>query len=648
TRLWKVLLVDILQIGGLPPNLLLGNYFLHLNFFDHDHYALDIVNDLLVKRHNVLIIFRRLKNQRNTYDYIRKYCYTVLSLLQLFALFNVGFIVATELIGLFQILQLPYSFFILILVAIIGEINLLIYYGALFTFSYSLILQGTLAFTLLEAVRIVLLQLKQCLDMYVHILVAISKGICYVGKAFIPLMLVCCPTNAVLMVSLLIYQEMSLAARVTLSVVVVEQFICVFLVHYIIAIHNDNLGRLARCISFSIQRGYFIYLNYFDPEHYALDLMGNIIIRKRCHLFTQNKRNIFHHIARYCLKVLNLFQAFTLFIDLFIVACEVIGLKILYQLSAEAYSTKVLISTGISWQANILLYHGSIFTFAYALILQGTIAFVLIEIIRLLLQQQQVFLEKLKRAKNQRSRVRLAQRYQNRYTDLLIAICRSNCYASKAFIPLMLVNFPTNGVLMVSLLTISKQMWPVTRVTLFVIMIEQFLCIFIVHSLLALLNDRLAALARRYIPFHYNAIYRHEYTKAVVTITSGNHYLGVAFVPLLLVNCPANALLTIVLLTWNLVFGARFILLMLMLQQFICIFVIHSLVAHLNDRLTMLAKMFIPFIYADRSFSYVSTLKQKLFNCLFLSSFYTVNPVGFTYYTFGRFSMLNFVKCSIF
>ena len=273
TRLWKVLLVDILQIGGLPPksnlilvaSLLLGGYFLHLNFFDHDHNALDIVNDLLVKRHNVLIIFRRLKNQRNTYDYIRKYCYTVLSLLQLFALFNVGFIVATELIGLFQILQLPYSFFILILVAIIGEINLLIYYGALFTFSYSLILQGTLAFTLLEAVRIVLLQLKQCLDKvkqlqsqrlevlarkyrrkYVHILVAISKGNRYVGKAFIPLMLVCCPTNAVLMVSLLIYQEMSLAARVTLSVVVVEQFICVFLVHYIIAIHNDNLGRLAR------------------------------------------------------------------------------------------------------------------------------------------------------------------------------------------------------------------------------------------------------------------------------------------------------------------------------------------------------------------------------------------------------------------
>ena len=253
--------------------------------------------------------------------------------------------------------------------------------------------------------------------------------------------------------------------------------------------------------------GYFIYLNYFDPEHYALDLMGNIIIRKRCHLFTQNKRNIFHHIARYCLKVLNLFQAFTLFIDLFIVACEVIGLKILYQLSAEANSTKVLISTGISWQANILLYHGSIFTFAYALILQGTIAFVLIEIIRLLLQQQQGFLEKLKRAKNQRSRVRLAQRYQNRYTDLLIAICRSNCYASKAFIPLMLVNFPTNGVLMVSLLTISKQMWPVTRVTLFVIMIEQFLCIFIVHSLLALLNDRLAAFARRYIPFHYSVFH---------------------------------------------------------------------------------------------------------------------------------------------
>lgn len=41
TRLWKVLLVDILQIGGLPPksnlilvaSLLLGGYFLHLNFF---------------------------------------------------------------------------------------------------------------------------------------------------------------------------------------------------------------------------------------------------------------------------------------------------------------------------------------------------------------------------------------------------------------------------------------------------------------------------------------------------------------------------------------------------------------------------------------------------------------------------------------
>lgn len=308
--------------------------------------------------------------------------------------------------------------------------------------------------------------------------------------------------------------------------------------------------------------GYFIALNYLDEKScaYVVTTIDELFVKEKTKLlislYKSSGLTVFEYIQSYGKRVLLFLQFFILAVDFVIIVSQLVGIWLfLNELPSSTFSNKLFIF--LVGEVNVCTFYIVLYTFCYAHILQGALAFILLEAVRLLLEQLQRRLINFTR-----------DRKKNKETKVLL--------------------------------------------------------------------------------LYQQAIYRHEYTKAVVTITSGNHYLGVAFVPLLLVNCPANALLTIVLLTWNLVFGARFILLMLMLQQFICIFVIHSLVAHLNDRLTMLAKMFIPFIYADRSFSYVSTLKQKLFNCLFLSSFYTVNPVGFTYYTFGRFSMLNFVKVHYF
>lgn len=127
-----------------------------------------------------------------------------------------------------------------------------------------------------------------------------------------------------------------------------------------------------------------------------------------------------------------------------------------------------------------------------------------------------------------------------------------------------------------------------------------------------------------------------------------NKYVARAFMPLLLVNCPSNALLTITLLTGSrhLDLMVQFLLLMVLLEQFLCIFLVHSLLASLNDRLKTLAQRYIPLLY-ERKLTR-DNRRQKLLGYLFIEKFHISTKLyGFTYHTFGRISSFNFVKVSL-
>ncbi|KAH9406315.1 hypothetical protein TYRP_013926 [Tyrophagus putrescentiae] len=139
---------------------------------------------------------------------------------------------------------------------------------------------------------------------------------------------------------------------------------------------------------------------------------------------------------------------------------------------------------------------------------------------------------------------------------------------------------------------------------------------------------------------------RQQYTRVVILVSKANKYVARAFMPLLAVNCPSNALLTITLLTsqaGRLDLVVQLLTIMVLFEQFLCIFLVHSLLANLNDRLKSIAKKFIPLMYSQKG---KGNRKTRLLNYLFLSKFHTSKAYGFTYYKFGRISSFNFVKAS--
>ncbi len=142
------------------------------------------------------------------------------------------------------------------------------------------------------------------------------------------------------------------------------------------------------------------------------------------------------------------------------------------------------------------------------------------------------------------------------------------------------------------------------------------------------------------------ANFRQQYTRVVILVSKANKYVARAFMPLLAVNCPSNALLTITLLTsqaGRLDLVVQLLTIMVLFEQFLCIFLVHSLLANLNDRLKSIAKKFIPLMYSQKG---KGNRKTRLLNYLFLSKFHTSKAYGFTYYKFGRISSFNFVKAS--
>ncbi len=148
-----------------------------------------------------------------------------------------------------------------------------------------------------------------------------------------------------------------------------------------------------------------------------------------------------------------------------------------------------------------------------------------------------------------------------------------------------------------------------------------------------------------------------QYTETVVSISRTNRgYFSRVLMLLLLVNCPSNALLTIILINayisptlsghHPLGLLVQFLVVMTILEQFLCIFLIHSLLAGLNSRLKALPRRYISVLSGRRSqmYSREGNRRSKLQNHFFLSAFHTKKPYGFSYYSVGRLSTFNFVK----
>ena len=161
------------------------------------------------------------------------------------------------------------------------------------------------------------------------------------------------------------------------------------------------------------------------------------------------------------------------------------------------------------------------------------------------------------------------------------------------------------------------------------------------------------------------ATFRREYVQMVLFLSTGNRrFLAQTLLPMLLVNCPSTALLITTLLNYGqfpLHPLVQLLVVMVLGEQFLCIFIFHLMQANVNGQLRTLARRFISLVYSDgggrggcgrgggagRQLYTSRAKKERLRSCLFLERFHTKKPYGFSYSTFGYISRFNFVKVGI-
>ncbi len=158
--------------------------------------------------------------------------------------------------------------------------------------------------------------------------------------------------------------------------------------------------------------------------------------------------------------------------------------------------------------------------------------------------------------------------------------------------------------------------------------------------------------------------FRREYVQMVLFLSTGNRrFLAQTLLPMLLVNCPSTALLITTLLNYGqfpLHPLVQLLVVMVLGEQFLCIFISHLMQANVNGQLRTLARRFISLVYSDdggrgcgrgggagRQLYTSGARKERLRSCLFLERFHTKKPYGFSYSTFGYISRFNFVKVGI-
>lgn len=159
-----------------------------------------------------------------------------------------------------------------LLLLVVSGLNLSTVYFCLFTFSYIFMLMGTMAFTLLEAVRQLIKQLKGLLYQLRKSTIKFGIlcpqeadfrlkytrtviNICHMGRRFysvatLTLLSVHCPSNALLTIILIRSSrpEDQFGPVVTILVVMVFifQFTCIFILHSFLAELNGRLKKLPK------------------------------------------------------------------------------------------------------------------------------------------------------------------------------------------------------------------------------------------------------------------------------------------------------------------------------------------------------------------------------------------------------------------
>ena len=118
-----------------------------------------------------------------------------------------------------------------------------------------------------------------------------------------------------------------------------------------------------------------------------------------------------------------------------------------------------------------------------------------------------------------------------------------------------------------------------------------------------------------------------------------------ALLVFLIINSPLNGSFVVIILKSGINSTVSILLLMFVIQQFICIFGIHILVASLNEIIHQPVKRMIYLFIHDRKIEKKIRLKLIIHN--YICAFHTKKRYGVTYGSFGLISMFSFAKVTL-
>lgn len=221
--------------------------------------------------------------------------------------------------GIRAVLRLPLlSPAALVATLIVTELNMLTLYTALYIFSLSHMLLAMLGFTLMKAVSVLLGQLQQLLLIarrkrrknlvtsssrrfrreYTRVVIFFSRNNGYTAKSLLPMLLVNCPSTALLISTLLTSSSSSSlptasshshrlhpVVQLIAVIVLLALFVSIFLVHLLLSNLNGHLRALARrYISLAFTGDHCgVQLNKQKAKHPQRERLLSCLFQERFH-----------------------------------------------------------------------------------------------------------------------------------------------------------------------------------------------------------------------------------------------------------------------------------------------------------------------------------------------------------------------------
>lgn len=311
TTTLKLLSNDLFRLTHLPPatnlvmvgTLVISGYYLYMIYFETMHTAMDFFAEVMDdrRRTTTFLISRYMpgKKRMTVSQYLKQYCFIVLNALQVFIL-----AIGKCRLKLFSVFPntKPFAPFTcrlfrscvsilrssggdslspaaLVATLIVTELNIFTLYAALYIFSLSHMLLAMLGFTLMKAVSVLLGQLQQLLLIarrkrrknlvtsssrkfrreYTRVVIFFSRNNGYTAKSLLPMLLVNCPSTALLISTLLTSSSSSSlptasshshrlhpVVQLIAVIVLLALFVSIFLVHLLLSNLNGHLRALAR------------------------------------------------------------------------------------------------------------------------------------------------------------------------------------------------------------------------------------------------------------------------------------------------------------------------------------------------------------------------------------------------------------------